>query len=64
MTKMTKDRAPAQIKVHGSVMDNAGDQHHAGTVLSIDDDGGKGCVTATHAKQLLKINSATVVEPE
>jgi len=47
-----------KIKVHGQVMDNAGDLHDAGSVLTVDDEGGKGCVDAKRAAHLVKIHSA------
>lgn len=50
-----------KITVHGLVTDNAGDRHPAGTVLHVDDDGGKGCITAKRAAQLVSIHSATAV---
>jgi hypothetical protein len=50
-----------KITVHGSADDNAGDRHPAGTVLTIDDDGDKGCISAKRAASLVAIHSATPV---
>jgi hypothetical protein len=49
-----------KITVHGLVADNAGDMHDANAVLTVDDEGGAGCITAQRADQLLKIHSASV----
>lgn len=54
-----------KIRLHGMAPDNGGNHHQAGSVLTVDDDGGPGCITAARADQLVKIHSATaVVEKE
>lgn len=48
-----------KITVHGWVQDNAGSYHQSGAVLTVDDKGGEGCVTADAAAQLVKTHCAS-----
>jgi hypothetical protein len=49
-----KEGFAMKITVHGWVQDNAGTYHKAGATLTVDDDGGEGCITAAAADALVK----------
>lgn len=48
-----------KIQVHGWVQDNAGTYHKPGSVLTIDADGGAGCISAKLADQLESYGGGT-----
>jgi hypothetical protein len=49
----------SKITVHGWTRDNVGNYHKAGSTLTVDADGGEGCIDAKSAAALVKHNSAT-----
>lgn len=52
-----------KIEIHGWVQDNTGSYHRKGSTLTVDADGGAGCISAKRADALVKANGAMRVAP-
>lgn len=52
-----------KVQVHGWVQDNSGAYHKAGSTLTVDADGGEGCISAKRADGMVKSGSATRIAP-
>lgn len=53
-----------KIEVHGWIQDNTGTYHKPGSVLTVDADGGEGCISAKQADQLESYKGGTRIAPE
>lgn len=53
-----------KVQVHGWVQDNTGTYHKPGSTLTIDADGGDGCIGAARVDALVKTKGATRIQPD
>lgn len=53
-----------KVQIHGWVQDNAGTYHKPGSILTIDADGGEGCLSAAAVDALAAHKGATRIKSD
>lgn len=53
-----------KIIVHGWAQDNAGSYHKPGASITVDDEGGEGCIGEKRATELIKLGAASADQGE